>query len=376
MSQTGPTLDGMLELAATLIDRIERGRRVAVVSISRVARSAPRGVGASMAVTDDGEVIGSISGGCVEGDAVVLAHAVLGSGRARTARFGFDDDQAFAAGLACGGVIDVVVYPVGAEALPWLREAAANRAVTVGVDAQGRIVDAASAPDPLRRELDAAAILRENRLAGDTLILSHAPQPRLLVLGAGDHAAALCRVAAAAGFAVTVCDVWELLVTRERFPQAAELVVAPPHEFLASLTPGDVDARTAVCVLTHDTRLDVPALEIALRLPVGFVGAMGARRTVSHRRDLLRERGVTEDELARLHSPLGLDLGGATPEETALSALAEIVATRHGGSGRPLHRTSGPLHDRRDTADEACELPAPAPEAAPAACHQPETRAS
>lgn len=342
----------MLELAETLLDRIGRGSRVAVVSITGVARSAPRGVGASMAIVDDGEVIGSISGGCVESDAVALAHAVLGSGQARRARFGFSDDQAFAAGLACGGVIDVLVYEVTEAMIPALREAADDRAVTVGLGADGRLVDTTTAPDALRRELDAAAILRESRMVSDdVLAMSRAPRPRLIVLGAGDHAAALCRVATAAGFAVTVCDLWEPLVTPERFPDAAELVIAEPRAYLDGLAPEAVDGRTAICVLTHDVRLDVPALETALRMSVGFVGAMGARRTVAHRRELLRERGVAEAELARLHSPLGLDLGGASPDETALSALAEIVAARHGGSGRPLRETKGPLHDRRGMID-------------------------
>jgi len=157
-------------------------------------------------------------------------------------------------------------------------------------------------------------------------------------------------VAAAAGFAVTVCDVWETLVTRERFPAAVELIVGLPHEHLARLDASVVDDRTAVCVLTHDERLDVPALAAALALPVGFVGAMGARGTVAHRTALLREAGVTDADIARVRSPLGLDLGGASPDETAISVLAEIVAARHGGSGLALSARSGPLHRRPPTA--------------------------
>jgi xanthine dehydrogenase accessory factor len=175
----------------------------------------------------------------------------------------------------------------------------------------------------------------------------------LIVLGAGEHAAALCRLGAAAGFAVTVCDDWALLVTRERFPDAAELVVAAPHDYLETLD--SPDARTAVCVLTHDERLDVPALRAALRMPVGFVGAMGARATVARRAMLLRSAGVTDAELSRLHSPLGLDLGGATPEETALSVIAEIVASRNSASARPLREGQGSVR-RRDTAAESCAV--------------------
>jgi xanthine dehydrogenase accessory factor len=143
-----------------------------------------------------------------------------------------------------------------------------------------------------------------------------------------------------------VCDVWAVMATPERFPEAREVVVALPHEYLASIDPATLDARTAICVLTHDERLDVPAIATALRLPVGFVGAMGARTTVAHRERLLREAGIADVSLARLHSPLGLDLGGSSPDETAVSVLAEIVASRHGGSGLPLGEGEGPLHAR------------------------------
>ena len=149
---------------------------------------------------------------------------------------------------------------------------------------------------------------------------------------------------------MTVCDAWELLVTRERFPDAAELVAAIPADYLArEAAAGRLDSRTVVCVLTHDERLDVPALEVALRLPLAFVGALGARRTVARRAELLRGRGLTDLELARLHSPLGLDLGATTPEETAISILAEVVAARRGGPGTPLRDSTTPIHRERAT---------------------------
>lgn len=316
----------MLELAADLVPLLAADVPVAAVTVTAVVRSAPRGVGATLAVTRDARVIGSISGGCVENDAVMLGLDALRTGSVRRARFGFTDDGTvtpIAAGLACGGAVDVVAYPVEASALPALEAARSGREAT------------------LRLTLD-----------GDPLVLHRPALPRLLVLGAGEHAAALCRLGAAAGFAVTVCDDWALLVTKERFPDASELVVAAPHDFLASLD--DVDERTAVCVLTHDERLDVPALAAALRLPVGFVGAMGARATVARRAALLRAAGVTDAELARLHSPLGLDLGGRSPEETALSVVAEIVASRNQASARPLREGRGPrLHAVSDTDAEA-----------------------
>jgi xanthine dehydrogenase accessory factor len=350
----------VLELAPDLLALLDAGERVAVVTVTRVARSAPRGVGSAMAVTADGRVIGSISGGCVEGDAVLLAHDVLRTGEGRSARFGFTDEQAHAAGLACGGTVDVVVGLVAPEdslARTALEAAAADRAATVGLGLSaprtGRAVPLATA-DPVVAELVAQRATRVlDTVEGPVLVVSAAPRPRLIVLGAGEHAAALCRVGAASGFSVTVCDAWELLVTRERFPDAEHLVAALPHEYLRTLGADDVDARTAICVLTHDERLDVPALRVALGMPVGFVGAMGARSTVARRAQLLRQAGVAEEALARLHSPLGLDLGGTTPEETALSVLAEIVAARHGGSAAPLRDGSGPLHRR----DDAFEVP-------------------
>src|SRR6187402_62474 len=288
----------MLELAADLLPRLRAGERIAVVTVTRVSRSAPRGAGASMAVTATGEVIGSISGGCVEEDAVMLGLRALSTGSGQTAGFGFSDADAHAAGLACGGAIDVVAYPLTLDdvvAVDALEAVLRDEAVAVG------LVVAEGSTAPLGRVVPISA----DAPADSILTLSHAPRPRLVILGAGDYAAALCRVAAVSGFAVTVCDGWGLLVTTERFPDADLLVTQPPHEYLRAHAD-TLDPRTAICVLTHDERSDVPALREALRLPVAFVGALGARRTVARRAQLLREQGVSEDELARLHSPLGL----------------------------------------------------------------------
>ena len=350
----------MLELARDLLPILEAGESVAVVTVVRVARSAPRGIGASMAVTRDARVIGSISGGCVESEAVTLALTVLATGRTGSGSFGFSDEAAHAAGLACGGSVEVLAYrvePTDAEARAALEAAADDRGVTIALQRSGdpgirRVDDEPGSSAPLGR----AVAHRESVLDGDTLVLSHAPRPRLIILGAGEHAAALSRVGSAAGFTVSVCDVWGVMATRERFPEAREVVVALPHEYLESLDAGTLDARTAVCVLTHDERLDVPAIAAALRLPVGFVGAMGARSTVAHRERLLREAGVDDVTLARLHSPLGLDLGGASPDETAVSVVAEIIASRHGGSALPLRERNGPLHSR-DLPDETEDAP-------------------
>ena len=325
----------MLDLAADLMPRLRAGERIAVVTVTRVSRSAPRGVGASMAVTVAGEVIGSISGGCVEEDAVMLALRALSTNSGLTAHFGFTDADAHAAGLACGGAIDVVAYPLSiddAVAIEALEAALRDEPVAVGLAiADGSV--------PLGRIVPFTVDRHDDSI----LTLSYAPRPRLVILGASDYAAALCRAAAVAGFAVTVCDGWGLLVTPERFPHADELVVQLPHEYLRS-TAARLDPRTAICVLTHDERHDVPALREALRLPVAFVGALGARRTVARRAQLLRDQGITDDELARLHSPLGLDIGAETPDETAISILAEIIAARRQGTGTPLRELTSPIH--------------------------------
>lgn len=323
----------MLELAGELLTRLRAGERVAAVTVTAVGSSAPRGVGSTMAVTSTGEIIGSISGGCVEGDALMLALDAIRADSGRFARFGFTDEVAHSAGLACGGTIEVVAYPVRAgdtRALAALESALRDDATEIGLIVHGE---------------DLGRLVAPSMADAGVMTLRHAPRPRLIVLGASDYAAALCRLAAVSGFAVTVCDAWAPLVTRERFPAAADLVIDVPAEFVERES-GRWDERTAVCVLTHDERLDIPALTAALRLPIAFVGALGARATVDRRAMLLRSAGVGEHELARLHSPLGLDLGGVSPEETALSILAEIVADRRAATGLSLRETAGPIHRR------------------------------
>lgn len=354
----------MLDLALELLPVLRAGESVAVVTITGVPRSAPRGVGTSMAVTASGPVIGSISGGCVEGDAVMLASVVLADGVGRTARFGFTDDVAHAAGLACGGSIDVVVYRItmsDAIVIEALEAASADRRTHVGVVCEGPDVGRVVAESDLASIDDALpADHMLNSAYGPTLVVEHVPKPRLIVAGAGDHAAALCRIASSAGFAVTVCDAWALLVTPERFPAADGLIVGLPHEYLAQLDDDQLDARTAVCVLTHDERLDVPALRVGLRMPIGFVGAMGSRSTVARRAALLRQSGLDDEDLDRLHSPLGLDLRGSSPDETAIAILAEIIAARHRGTGLPLRDLHGALHGIAENS-ASCSVPSPYP---------------
>ncbi|MFD8966856.1 XdhC family protein [Streptomyces sp. NPDC059568] len=381
----------MLDIAEELNRWVGHGRDFAVATVVAVGGSAPRGPGAALAVDSEGTVIGSVSGGCVEGAVYELCRQALEDGTTVLQRFGYSDDDAFAVGLTCGGVIDILVTPVRADTAA----DTAVRADTAGQHADAVFATALTAaahgeaaalariaegPAELRGrallvrpggsyegslgghpELDRTAAAEAQAMldAGRTgtvvigeqgsrcgqpltlLVESNVPAPRMIVFGAIDFASALVRVGKFLGYHVTVCDARPVFATRARFPDADEIVVDWPHRYLAST---GTDGRTVLCVLTHDAKFDVPLLESALRLPVAFVGAMGSRRTHEDRNRRLREAGVTERELARLHSPIGLDLGARTPEETALSIAAEIVAVRRGGSGVPLKGAHTPIH--------------------------------
>ncbi|QNP69412.1 XdhC family protein [Streptomyces roseirectus] len=359
----------MLDIAGELSRWAEEGRDFAVATVVAVSGSAPRMPGAALAVDADGVAVGSVSGGCVEGAVYELCREALRSGSAVVERFGYSDDDAFAVGLTCGGVIDVLVTPVRGVEVGAVRAVAAGeclalarvvrgpsevvgRALVVRGDGgwEGSLGAAGGALDravvaEVRAFLDAGrtGTLEVLRCAVPLTLLveSSVPAPRMIVFGAIDFASALVRVGKFLGYHVTVCDARPVFTTRERFPEADEVVVSWPHEYLART---EVDGRTVLCVLTHDAKFDVPLLRLALRLPVGYVGAMGSRRTHLDRLTRLREVGVTEPELSRLHSPIGLDLGARTPEETALSIAAEIIAERRGGSGVSLTGAHTPIH--------------------------------
>ncbi|MET7521994.1 XdhC/CoxI family protein [Streptomyces sp900116325] len=368
----------MLDIAEELHRWVGQGREFAVATVVEVGGSAPRQPGAALAVDRDGTAIGSVSGGCVEGAVYELCQQALDDGTTVRERFGYSDEDAFAVGLTCGGVIDILVTPVRADdpARP-VFAAALAAAATGEAAAVVRITDGPAEllgrpllvhPDGSYEgglgghpELDrtAAAEARAMLDVGRTgpltigaegsrcgrplglLVESSVPPPRMIVFGAIDFAAALVRVGKFLGYRVTVCDARPVFATEARFPDADEVVVDWPHRYLAATA---VDARTALCVLTHDAKFDVPLLKTALKLRVAYVGAMGSRRTHLERNERLREVGVTELELAGLHSPIGLDLGARTPEETALSIAAEIVAERRGGSGVPLTGAHTPIH--------------------------------
>lgn len=312
----------MLDQAAEVVRRLDAGQRVVAATVVRVEGSAPRTVGSSFVVGSDGTVAGSVSGGCVESDLVERCRGVLDGDPAHVVTYGVGDDLG-EPGLTCGGTITVLVHEVSAlppAALHQVRRAAAGLDACVLLDARGRTCTDA----PL------------------VTLRTPAAHP-LLVVGAGEHAVALTRLAAACGFAVTVLDQRPLFATKERFPDAYAVVRDWPDRWLAAHPLTDAHA---VAVLTHDQRVDVPTLVTALASPARYVGAMGSRATHARRVEALRAAGVAAAGLARLRSPIGLDLGGSTPEEVALSVLAEVVMARHGATGRPLSTTTEPLHRR------------------------------
>ncbi len=371
----------MREVLPDLLRWWREGDATGVATVVATFRSAPRPPGAAMLVGPDGTAVGSVSGGCVEGAVYELSGEVVASGTPVLQRYGVSDDDAFAVGLTCGGILDVFVERVDRTSFPELAEVAAD--IEAGRPVAVATVVAHPDPERVGRRLvvrpegsptagslggqrvddavlaDARGLLDagrsetleygpegERRGEGQRVFVSaFAPRPRMLVFGAIDFAAAVARVGGFLGFHVTVCDARPVFATASRFPDADEVVVDWPHRYLAAEAErGALDARTVVCVLTHDPKFDVPLLEVALRLDLGYVGAMGSRRTHADRLERLREAGLGEPELARLSSPIGLDLGARTPEETAVSIAAEIIAQHWGGDGDRLSARSGPIH--------------------------------
>jgi xanthine dehydrogenase accessory factor len=377
----------MREVLPELMRWYRAGDRVGMATVIGTWRSAPRPAGASMLVGPDGSAVGSVSGGCVEAAVYELARSVVADGNPVLQRYGVSDDDAFAVGLTCGGMLDVFVEKVSAQTFPELEAVAddigAGRAVAVvtvveHVDpgwvgrrvvvrpedvqpsVQGSLgssrADAAVTDDVRgllaagRSELLTYGPDGQRRGEGMRVFCAaYAPRPRMLVFGAIDFAAAVARLGAFLGYEVTVCDARPVFATPARLPEAHEVVVDWPHRYLArEVAAGRVDPRTVICVLTHDPKFDVPLLEVALRLPPehrpGYVGAMGSRRTHDDRSARLRAAGMNDEELARLSSPVGLDLGARTPEETAVSIAAEIIALRWDGTGQRLAACDGRIH--------------------------------
>lgn len=368
-----------------ILDDVDRwrseGKRVALARVVDVEGSGPRSPGAAMAVSEDGDVAGSVSGGCVEGAVVTEALAVLaGEATARVVTFGYSDDEAFAVGLTCGGTIRLFV-----EELDWATplydllaarirtsEPVALATVIDGADRGSKLLVMPDAPaagtlgDPeLDRVVsrDALAELEAARSGvrhygphGETtpedlegapivrvFVECHAAPPQMWIFGAVDFTAALAKVAKVLGYRVTVCDAREVFATKRRFPMADEVIVSWPTPLFAARGPL-LKGRDAVCILTHDPKFDVPAVVGALATKAGYIGVMGSRTTHAKRLARLTEAGVTAAQLERLMSPTGLDIGARTPEETAISICAEIIAGKTGRRPPSLKDSSGPIH--------------------------------
>lgn len=367
----------MREILDDLLSAYQAGKPVAMATVVRTWKSAPRPAGAAMLVTSDQEAVGSVSGGCVEGALFDVGLEILSDGLPRYENYGVSDDEAFGVGLTCGGIIEVFAERVDRETWPELEGIAAS----VASEQPVAVATIVRAPEGSQHRVGRHLVVRPGSTEGslgtqrlddtvredtlgmlaagttgflhygsegerlgeglDVFVASYAPPAQMFVFGAIDFSAALVRVGKVLGYRVTVCDARPIFATTKRFPEADEVVVDWPHRWLEKQ---HVDERTVIAVLTHDPKFDVPALQVALASKAGYIGAMGSRRTHEDRLDRLREAGVPEEQFKRLHSPIGLDLGARTPEETAVSIAAEIVQSRWGGSGRHLADTDGPIH--------------------------------
>jgi len=301
----------VLEIADRLLAAHDAGRTLVVATAIEVEGSAPRTVGTSMAF-DGTAVIGSIAGGCVESAVVGVCEEVLADGIPRTVEYGVSDESALDVGLSCGGQVRIHVQMLSSTLVAGLRATVAGEAAALEVCAEYTEVVLAPA--------------------------------HLIIVGAMEFSTALAAAARPLNFRVTVCDPRPLFTTPERFPDA-ELVIQWPPDYLAEQASA-IDDRTVICILSHDERFDAELVERALASPAAYVGAMGSRATHERRLGALRARGVSEQALARLRAPLGLDLGASTPAETAISILAEVLATRAGATAAPLTGGSGRIHGR------------------------------
>ena len=359
-----------------LLDDIERwraaGKRVAVARVVDMEGSGPRDPGAAMAVNEDGEVAGSVSGGCVEGAVLTEGLSVLRQGKPRLVSYGIADDDAFAVGLTCGGTIHIFIDPPdpfddAIQAALRRGEPAALATVIDGPGAGSKLLVRPGAealgglgdPDLDRvvgrdalGELEAARTgIRHYGLHGEArreegvavFVESFASPPRMVIFGAIDFTVALAGLGKLLGYHVTVCDARPVFATPQRFPMADEVVADWPDRYLVRVG-AELGPRDAVCVLTHDPKFDVPAIQATRATRAGYLGAMGSRRTHDQRMERLREAGVNEAGIARVMAPVGLDIGARTPEETAVSICSEIISLRTGREAPSLRDGLGPIH--------------------------------
>ena len=316
----------MREILDELKQWTAAGEDVAIATVVETWGSSPRPLGSTMAVTRSGKMAGSVSNGCIEGAVFEEAQKVLQSGQAKIAAFGVADDVAFEVGLACGGHIEVFVQPLAATHKRLLTMLEKNEPATLRtnlVSGEAEVVEG----DPRGSELA--------RRDADWLVQPFRRPAHLIIIGAIHIAIPLHRLAKVMGYRVTVVDARAKFATKERFPEADELIVAWPDEALSKL---ELDGSSFVVILTHDPKFDLPALRSVLGREVGYIGAIGSRKTNQNRFDALRGEGFTEEQLGRVHGPIGLDLGGRSAEETALGILAEITAVRFGGSASSMRQ--------------------------------------
>ena len=317
----------MRDILPTLARWHADGRRVAIATVVERRGSAPRDPGASLALNDLGEIAGSVTGGCVEPSVIREAQEVLDGAPTRLREYGITDDAAFEVGLSCGGTVGILIASLDTSLVPALDEAVReDRPAALTMVASGDTAGAQQLHDgdegPVARLLARGESALVELDGTPVFVHALAPRPALYVFGAIDHAAALARVGKLLGYRVTVCDARARFVTRERFPEADELVVEWPDRFLRG---APVDETTAICVLTHDEKFDVPALVAALETPAAYIGAMGSKVTTADREERLRAEGVGDAGIARIHAPIGLSIGARSPEEVAVAIGAQIV---------------------------------------------------
>ncbi|MEX2547734.1 MAG: XdhC/CoxI family protein [Chloroflexota bacterium] len=342
----------MRELLPTIDAWRSEGRDFGRAVLIRVFGNGPRPEGATLLVADDGSVAGSVSGGCVEGAAAQEIARARRDGRVRVVRFGISDEQAWGVGLACGSTIDVLIEPVLRPEVEAAARAASGTAIAIplptdapAADGKPHLIVTAPMAEPVAIDGDlsaaAASLVATGRSGTVTLgqeqffIQTFAPPPRIVIFGAVQAAIPLVRMARELGYRTAVADARAAFASHERFPEADEVLVGWPDEVAEKI---GLSADDAVVVMSHDPKLDEPAIVAAMRAGCRYIGAMGSRRTQAGRRERLLADGLTEADLDRLHGPIGLDLGGREPGEMALAILAEIVAERNGASAAPLSR--------------------------------------
>jgi len=314
----------MREVLEELNAWTREGEEIAIATVVETWGSSPRPLGSKMLVTRSGKMAGSVSNGCIEGAVFEEAQKVLKSGTPKVAAFGVADDVAFEVGLACGGHIEVFIQPLGRVHRQLIDMLDRDQPATLRTNlesGEAELIEGTPSGSELAH--------RE----GDVFIEPFRRPAHLVIIGAIHIAIPLHRLAKLMGYRVTVVDARAKFATRERFPDADELIVAWPDEAMSKLVVGN---STYVVILTHDPKFDLPALRSVLKKDAGYIGAIGSRKTNQNRFDVLRNEGFSEEQLARVHGPIGLDLGGRGAEETALGILAEITAVRFGGSGASM----------------------------------------